>query len=104
MIMSVWSIFTIPTATSSRHSSGKRKNNEVTLEDPVIPGRFVSWSRVLAELAESAAGVTRDTTGTVEAMPHWAGESVASVEKVQPAAAIIDEFMSEAERLLHSWK
>jgi hypothetical protein len=48
--------------------------------------------------------VTRDTTGTLEAMPHWAGESVASVEKVQPAAAIIDELMSEAERLLHSWK
>ena len=48
--------------------------------------------------------MTRDTTGTLEAMPHWAGESVASVEKVQPAAAIIDEFMSEAERLLHSWK
>jgi len=48
--------------------------------------------------------MTRDTTGTLEAMPHWAGESVASVEKVQPAAAIIDELMSEAERLLHSWK
>src|SRR6266702_2817505 len=48
--------------------------------------------------------MTRDTTGTLEAMPHWAGESVASVEKVQPAAAIIDELVSEAERLLHNWK
>ena len=48
--------------------------------------------------------MTRDTTGTLEAMPHWAGESVASVEKVQPAAAIIDELVSEAERLLHTWK
>src|SRR3989442_12167999 len=102
--MSVWSIFTIPTATSSRHSSGKRKNNEVTLEDPVIPGRFVSWSRVLAASAESAAGETRDTTGTVKAIPHWAGESVASVEKVQLAAAIIDGVMSEAEQPAHTWK
>jgi NAD(P)H-dependent flavin oxidoreductase YrpB (nitropropane dioxygenase family) len=48
--------------------------------------------------------ITRDTTGTIEAMPHWAGESVGSVEKVQPAAAIINELVSEAERLLHSWK
>src|SRR6266568_2449461 len=48
--------------------------------------------------------ITRDTTGTLEAMPHWAGESVASVEKIQPAAAIINELVSEAERLLHNWK
>jgi len=48
--------------------------------------------------------ITRVTTGTIEAMPHWAGESVGSVEKVQPAAAIINELVSEAERLLHSWK
>jgi nitronate monooxygenase len=48
--------------------------------------------------------MTRDTSGTLEAMPHWAGESVASVEKIQSAAAIIDELASEAERLLHGWK
>src|SRR5436309_2925741 len=48
--------------------------------------------------------ITRDTTGTLEAMPHWAGESVTSVEKVQPAAAIMDELVSEAEKPLHSWK
>jgi nitronate monooxygenase len=48
--------------------------------------------------------MTRDTTGTLEAMPHWAGESVASVEKVQSVAVIMDEMASEAERLLHSWK
>ncbi len=48
--------------------------------------------------------MTRDTTGTLEAMPHWAGESVASVEKIQPAAEIIEELVSEAERLLRSWK
>lgn len=48
--------------------------------------------------------ITRDTTGTLEAMPHWAGESVASVEKIQSAAAIINELASEAERLLHNWK
>lgn len=48
--------------------------------------------------------MSRDTTGTLEAMPHWAGESVASVKKIQPAAEIINELVSEAERLLHCWK
>jgi len=48
--------------------------------------------------------VTRDTTGTLEAMPHWAGESVASVKKIQPAAELINELVSEAEILLHHWK
>ncbi len=48
--------------------------------------------------------VTWENTGTIEALPHWAGESVCSVEKIQPAAAIINELVSEAERLLHSWK
>ena len=47
--------------------------------------------------------MTRDTTGALEAMPHWAGESVASVKKIQPAAEIMNELVSEAEKLLHHW-
>ena len=46
---------------------------------------------------------TRHATGTIEAMPLWAGESVSGVHAVQPAAAIIDELMSEAEALLRRW-
>ena len=40
------------------------------------------------------------TTGNIEAMPHWAGESVGSVKKLQPAAEIVRELHAEAERLL----
>jgi len=43
---------------------------------------------------------TRHATGVIEAMPHWAGESVSSVEARQPAAAIIDELMNDAEKRL----
>ena len=43
---------------------------------------------------------TRHASGTIEAMPLWAGESVSSVRASQPAAAIVDELMSEAEVLL----
>lgn len=46
---------------------------------------------------------TRHASGAVEAMPHWAGESVSGVHGVQPAAAIIDELMGEAEQLLRRW-
>ncbi len=45
-----------------------------------------------------------DTTGAVEAMPHWAGESVDGVKKVQTAAEIIHELVDEAEKLLRRWQ
>ena len=44
----------------------------------------------------------RDTdTGAIEAMSLWAGESVGSVRRSQPAAEIVRELVDEAERLLH---
>ncbi len=50
-----------------------------------------------------AAVPTRVTTGHVEAMPHWAGESVGGVKRVQPAAEIVRELSGEAEELLKQW-
>lgn len=47
--------------------------------------------------------IDRGTTGTIAAMPHWAGESVGGVTRVQPAAAIVRELAGEAERLLRRW-
>jgi len=41
-----------------------------------------------------------DVTGAIEAMPHWAGESVEGVKKVQAAAEIVRELVDEAEQLL----
>jgi NAD(P)H-dependent flavin oxidoreductase YrpB (nitropropane dioxygenase family) len=38
------------------------------------------------------------TTGTIEAMPLWAGESVGAVKRVQHAAEIVQELVEEAER------
>lgn len=43
-------------------------------------------------------------TGAIEAMPHWAGESVDGVRRVQTAAEIIHEFVEQAERLLQVHK
>jgi nitronate monooxygenase len=48
--------------------------------------------------------MTSETTGTFKAMPHWAGESVSGVKKVEPVAAIIKELVDEAEVLLRKWK
>ena len=36
-------------------------------------------------------------------MPHWAGESVGGVKRLQPAAEIVRELAGEAERLLRRW-
>ncbi len=47
--------------------------------------------------------MTSETTGTIKAMPHWAGESVSGVKTVKPVAAIIKELVEEAETLLHKW-
>ena len=43
---------------------------------------------------------TLDTTGHVDAMALYAGESVSNVTSVQPAAAIVAELVGGAERLL----
>ena len=47
--------------------------------------------------------ITRHVSGAIEAMPHWAGESVGGVTRVQPAAEIVRELVDEAERLLRRW-
>jgi NAD(P)H-dependent flavin oxidoreductase YrpB (nitropropane dioxygenase family) len=46
---------------------------------------------------------TRLTTGHIEAMPMYAGESVSAVKSSQPAAAIVRELAGEAERHLRRW-
>jgi NAD(P)H-dependent flavin oxidoreductase YrpB (nitropropane dioxygenase family) len=46
---------------------------------------------------------TEDTTGHIEAMSLWAGESVGGVKRVQPAADIVAELVEEAEKLLRRW-
>ena len=47
--------------------------------------------------------VTKTVSGAIEAMPLWAGESVGNVTKLQPAAEIVQELSSEAEKLLRKW-
>jgi NAD(P)H-dependent flavin oxidoreductase YrpB (nitropropane dioxygenase family) len=50
-----------------------------------------------------AAAPARYYTGHIDAMPHWAGEGVGAVRRVQPAAEIIREIAGEAEDLLKRW-
>ncbi len=47
--------------------------------------------------------ITRHVTGAIEAMPHWAGESVRGVHRVEPAGAIVRALAEEAERCLRRW-
>jgi hypothetical protein len=52
---------------------------------------------------EGTFAVTKNVTGAIAAMPHWAGESVGAVRRIQPAAEIIHELVDEAETLLRRW-
>lgn len=45
----------------------------------------------------------RGTTGNIDAMPMWAGESVDGVKRVQKASEIVRELADEAEALLRNW-
>lgn len=47
--------------------------------------------------------IRKVTSGTIAAMPHWSGESVDGVKRVQPAAEIVHELADEAEQLLRRW-
>ena len=47
---------------------------------------------------------TRATTGRIEAMALYAGESVANIGDVQPAGAIVAELVAGAERLLRGMR
>jgi hypothetical protein len=51
----------------------------------------------------SVPAPTRDTTGRVEAMALYAGQSVAAVSGSQPAASIVDEIAGGAESALRRW-
>ncbi len=46
---------------------------------------------------------TRETTGAVEAMALYAGQSVGGVTRTQPAGEIVRELMEGAEALLRRW-
>jgi len=66
----------------------------------VDPNTSKRWSIPRFQPLDIHTGVT----GAIEAMPHWAGESVDGVKKVQPAAEIVRELADEAEQLLRRWR
>ncbi len=68
----------------------------------VVGERVYEWApdrRVPVHKGDSIVAM-RSTTGNIDAMPHWAGESVGSVTRVQPAAEIVRELAEEAERIM----
>jgi nitronate monooxygenase len=69
------------------------------LADDVI-GEIRYAEQVIPVRRLSVISPTSETTGHVEAMALYAGESVAEVTSVQPAAEILAELVDGAERLL----
>jgi NAD(P)H-dependent flavin oxidoreductase YrpB (nitropropane dioxygenase family) len=69
------------------------------LTDDVIGGELYA-DQVLPIQRFSISPPTRDTTGRIDAMALYAGESVGDVTSVRAAAAIVAELVAGAERLL----
>ena len=72
-----------------------------SLTDAVI-GEARVGDQVIPVPRFSVIPPSADTTGHVEAMALYAGESVGDVDSVQPAAAIVAELVAGAERLLRA--
>lgn len=69
-------------------------------EDPV--GRVTIGGERVPVARFSALAPTRETTGSIRAMALYAGESVGSVRRVEPAARIVAELVAEAEARLRA--
>ena len=65
--------------------------------------KLISTGEMVSVKPLESFTMTSETTGTLKAMPHWAGESVSGVKNVKPVGAIIKELVDEAEELLHKW-
>jgi NAD(P)H-dependent flavin oxidoreductase YrpB (nitropropane dioxygenase family) len=52
----------------------------------------------------SVIAPTRETTGNVEAMALYAGESVSSITRIEPAAEIVRRLTEGAARFLEDWR
>lgn len=62
---------------------------------------YSGMKRVVRKFEASSA--PRYATGRIDVMPHWAGEGVGAVRRVQSAAEIVREMATEAEHLLKRW-
>ena len=76
----------------------------MAFSDEVVGTGFNIYTGQTYQLRRFERGTPhRGMTGAIEAMSLFAGESVAGVKTVQPAAEIVRELAGEAERLLRRW-
>jgi NAD(P)H-dependent flavin oxidoreductase YrpB (nitropropane dioxygenase family) len=77
--------------TAGKPPSGQRPGEDEVIASSPLRGSIPRYS-------SSTPGL--DFTGDIEALSMWAGQGVAMVNKVQPAAEIIDEIIDEARTAL----
>ncbi|MFT5210107.1 MAG: NAD(P)H-dependent flavin oxidoreductase YrpB (nitropropane dioxygenase family) [Flavobacterium sp.] len=76
--------------------SGKARSGERPGEGDII-GHVSGTSDLVRYMSHTPR---RATTGDIEAMSMWAGQGVAMVQKIQPAAEIVQEIHNEAMTVL----
>ena len=66
-------------------------------------GEIIATSRAYGSVRRYQSFTPKpDMEGDIEALPHWAGQGVALVKKLQPAAEIVQEISREASQLIAS--
>ncbi|MGK0173574.1 MAG: nitronate monooxygenase [Gammaproteobacteria bacterium] len=73
-----------------------------SLEDDVVGEGAMGGGVTMSVPRFAAPAPDRDTTGNIEAMALYAGQSVDAVRSIQPAAEIVSELSEGAERLLRA--
>jgi NAD(P)H-dependent flavin oxidoreductase YrpB (nitropropane dioxygenase family) len=80
-------------AAAGKPPNGQRPAEGETVANSPLRGNIPRYS-------SSTPG--KDFTGNIEALSMWAGQGLAMINKVQPAAEIVDEIISEARKVLLS--
>jgi nitronate monooxygenase len=64
-------------------------------------GEVIATAKSVGEIVRYSSGTPRpDAVGDIEALSMWAGQSVAMVHRVQPAAEIVREINERARAIL----
>ncbi len=78
---------------AGRPTSGSRPGEGEVIASSPSRGSVVRYA---------SATPSEDMTGAIEALPMWAGQSSGLVQKVEPAATIIEQIKNEAAGVIHN--
>lgn len=68
-----------------------------------VVGEYLENDKWLPVPRFQPLGVSKDTRGSIEAMPLWAGQGAGAIKELKAAGDIVRELAQKAEELLRKW-